>query len=105
MLTTDTGTRFTRATITTTDTPAKKAKKPMNSDGRFIPVSEYFGELTFGLGQMREKLPRESYLNLLKTLDHGKKLTKETAEAIASAVKEWSVSKGEIGRASCRERV
>lgn len=58
------------------------------------PVSEFFGSMTFGLAQMREKLPRDAYQNLLKTLDHGKKLPKETAEAIASAVKEWAVSKG-----------
>jgi len=58
------------------------------------PVSEFFGCNTFGLAQMREKLPKDSYQSLLKTLDHGKKLPKETAEAIASAVKEWSVSKG-----------
>jgi len=59
-----------------------------------LPISDYFGELTFGLGQMREKLPREDYLNLLKTLDQGKKLTRDTADAIASVIKEWAVSKG-----------
>jgi hypothetical protein len=62
--------------------------------GNFGPVSEYFGSLTFGLRQMREKLPREAYQNLIKTLEQGKKLPKETAEAIASSVKEWAVSKG-----------
>jgi glutamine synthetase len=58
------------------------------------PVSEFFGSMTFGLAQMREKLPKDSYQSLLKTLDHGKKLPKETAESIASAVKEWAVAKG-----------
>ncbi len=58
------------------------------------PISDYFGELTFGLGQMREKLAREAYLDLLKTLEHGKKLTRETADAVALVVKEWAVSKG-----------
>ena len=43
---------------------------------------------------MREKLPKDAYSHLIKTLEHGKKLPKETGEAIASAVKEWSVSKG-----------
>ena len=71
--------------------PERKVEKPA---GLNTPVSEYFGSLTFGLAQMREKLPRDAYQNLLKTLDHGKKLPKETAEAIASAVKEWSVNKG-----------
>lgn len=71
--------------------PARKVEKP---GGANAAVSEFFGSLTFGLAQMREKLPKDAYNNLLKTLEHGKKLPKETAEAIASAVKEWSVSKG-----------
>ncbi|MBI1861491.1 MAG: glutamine synthetase III [Deltaproteobacteria bacterium] len=58
------------------------------------PISEYFGELTFGLGQMRDKLPREAYQGLIRTLEQGKKLTKETADDVALAVKEWSVAKG-----------
>lgn len=58
------------------------------------PISEYFGELTFGLTQMREKLPKEAYVNLVKSLDQGKKLTSETADAIATVIKEWAVQKG-----------
>ena len=68
-----------------------KIEKP---GGPNSPVSEYFGSMTFGLAQMRDKLPKDAYQNLLRTLEHGKKLPKETAEAIASAVKEWAVSKG-----------
>lgn len=66
----------------------------MDKNGQAVPISEYFGSLTFGLAQMREKIPREAYQNLLKTLDHGKKLTKETADSVASAVKEWAVGRG-----------
>lgn len=62
--------------------------------GKPAPISDYFGCMTFGLAQMREKLPKDAYSHLLKTLDYGKKLPKEAAEAIASAVKEWAVSKG-----------
>ena len=69
-------------------------KKITDQHGREAAISEYFGCMTFGLAQMREKLPKDAYNHLLKTLDHGKKLPKETAEAIASAIKEWSVSKG-----------
>lgn len=59
-----------------------------------LPVSEYFGELTFGLRQMREKLPKDAFNNLMKTLEKGDKLTKETAEVISQVVKDWAVSKG-----------
>ncbi|MBC7742561.1 MAG: glutamine synthetase III [Bdellovibrionaceae bacterium] len=74
--------------------PIRKIEKVKDAFGKEAPISEYFGCLTFGLGQMREKLPKDAYGNLIKTLEHGKKLPKETAEAIASSVKEWSVTKG-----------
>ena len=74
--------------------PIRIIERIKDKFGKDAPISEYFGCMTFGLAQMREKLPKDAYSNLLKTLEHGKKLPKETAEAIASAVKEWSVSKG-----------
>ena len=76
------------------EAPMRKIEKIKDAFGKDAPISEYFGCMTFGLGHMREKLPKDAYNHLLKTLDHGKKLPKETAEAIASAVKEWSVTKG-----------
>ncbi len=76
------------------DAPIRKIEKVKDAFGKEAPISEYFGCLTFGLGQMREKLPKDAYSNLIKTLEHGKKLPKETAESIASAIKEWSVTKG-----------
>ncbi len=75
-------------------TPVRKIEKIKDQFGKEAPISEYFGCMTFGLAHMREKLPKDSYSHLIKTLDHGKKLPKETAEAIASALKEWAVSKG-----------
>ncbi len=82
------------AFLTAINSPLQKIVKIKDSFGKDAPISEYFGCMTFGLGQMREKLPKDAYAHLIKTLDHGKKLPKETAEAVASAVKEWSVSKG-----------
>ncbi len=43
---------------------------------------------------MRERLPHSAYQDLLKALDQGKKLSKESADAIAQVVKEWAVTKG-----------
>ncbi len=74
--------------------PIRKIEKAKDAFGKEVPISDYFGCLTFGLAQMREKLPKDAYGHLIKTLEQGKKLPKETAEAIASAVKEWSVTKG-----------
>ncbi len=58
------------------------------------PVSEYFGELTFNLGHMREKLQRQAYQELVASLEQGKKLSIETAQLIAQCIREWAVSKG-----------
>ncbi|MCX6111004.1 MAG: glutamine synthetase III [Proteobacteria bacterium] len=58
------------------------------------PVSEYFGELTFGLGEMRERLPRDAFSDLTKALEHGRKLSKDTADAIAKVIMDWAVRKG-----------
>jgi glutamine synthetase len=58
------------------------------------PISQYFGSSTFDLAKMREKLPKESYQNLIKTLEHGKKLNRDSADAIATAIKEWAVAQG-----------
>lgn len=67
----------------------------MSNDNRVVlPVSEYFGELTFGLRQMREKLPKDAFSNLMRTLEKGEKLTKETAEVISQVIKDWAVAKG-----------
>lgn len=58
------------------------------------PISQYFGELTFTLSQMREQLPKEAYQSLTRALENGKKLNKEAADAIALVIKEWAVQKG-----------
>ncbi len=65
-----------------------------NDNTVVLPVSEYFGELTFGLRQMREKLPKDAFANLMRTLEKGDKLTKETAEVISQVIKDWAVAKG-----------
>ncbi len=88
-----------RTTILTSPSPRRKEAKPLtylptNSLGQNLPISEYFGSMTFGLGQFREKLPRETYNNLVKVLEQGKKLDRETANACASVIEDWALSKG-----------
>jgi glutamine synthetase len=73
--------------------PPKRIEKIKNASGKDAAISEYFGCMTFGLAHMREKLPKDAYQALLQTLEKGKKLPKESADAIASAIKEWSVAK------------
>lgn len=58
------------------------------------PVSEYFGELTFNIAHMREKLPREAYQNIIRALEKGEKITEKTGDLVAQVVKDWAVQKG-----------
>ncbi len=57
-------------------------------------TSEYFGINTFGVRQMRDKLPRETYAKLLAAVRHGKKLDVDIAPRVAQAIKEWAIGNG-----------
>lgn len=96
MLSTENGRESGRAAILSSISSDSNARQRVRKSGAATSnlISEYFGELTFGLGHMREKLPKDVYQSLVRTLDQGKKLTKETAEPIALVIKEWAVSNG-----------
>ncbi len=53
-----------------------------------------FGENTFNDRVMREKLPKDVYKKLIKTIQAGEKLDLGIANAVAHAMKEWAISKG-----------
>ena len=59
-----------------------------------INVPEIFGENVFNLEVMREKLPKDVFKSLKKTIDEGKPLDNSIAGAVAHAMKEWAISKG-----------
>ena len=59
-----------------------------------INVPEIFGENVFNLDVMREKLPKDVFRSLKKTIDEGKPLDSSIAGAVAHAMKEWAISKG-----------
>ncbi len=64
------------------------------SIGNGAKASEYFGCNTFNHKVMAEKLPKDVYKSLLKTIRSGKKLDQSIAPAVAHAVKEWALEKG-----------
>ncbi len=57
-------------------------------------IPEYFGSLVFDDRVMRAKLPEEVYQSLRKTIDEGERLDPGVANAVASAMKDWAISKG-----------
>jgi glutamine synthetase len=66
----------------------------LDENGAHPRTSEYFGENTFGVRQMRDKLPRDTYAKLLAAVRHGKKLDGDIAPRVAQAIKEWAIGKG-----------
>ena len=57
-------------------------------------ITENFGSLVFDDRVMKANLPAKVYQSLKKTIDEGKELDIEVANVVATAMKDWAVSKG-----------
>jgi len=57
-------------------------------------VSEIFGSMVFNDSVMKERLPKETYKALHKTIENGKSLDPTIANVVANAMKDWAISKG-----------
>jgi glutamine synthetase len=57
-------------------------------------VSDYFGVNTYGVRQMRDKLPRDVYEKMLAAVRQGKKLDADVATRVAHVIKEWAIGRG-----------
>lgn len=65
-----------------------------NGCGSKVNVPAIFGSQVFNDDVMREKLPKDVYKSLRKTIDQGKDLDINVANAVANAMKDWAVEKG-----------
>ena len=57
-------------------------------------VSDIFGSYVFNNTVMRERLPKETYKALKKTVDEGIPLDIHVANIVANAMKDWAIEKG-----------
>ena len=57
-------------------------------------VPEMFGTLVFNDTVMKERLPKETYKALKKTIEDGKPLDIHVANVVANAMKNWAIQKG-----------
>ncbi len=57
-------------------------------------VTEAFGSLVFNDATMKEKLPKETYKAMQRTIKNGKHLDLEVANVVANAMKDWAIEKG-----------
>ncbi len=58
------------------------------------PVTEIFGSLVFGQKEMQSRLPKDVFKRLQKTMREGSALDLTLADIVATAMKEWAMSRG-----------
>ncbi|MHC4560148.1 MAG: glutamine synthetase III, partial [Planctomycetota bacterium] len=58
------------------------------------PVTKVFGSNVFNDTVMRERLPKDVYQSLKKTIEGNEPLDPASADVIANAMKDWAVEKG-----------
>jgi glutamine synthetase len=68
-----------------------RTPNPDKYDGK---VSELFGENVFHMEAMQEYLPSEAYKSMKKAIQDGTQLDRKMADQVASAMKDWSLTKG-----------
>ncbi|MGN1099820.1 MAG: glutamine synthetase III [Christensenellales bacterium] len=57
-------------------------------------IPEIFGSMVFNDSVMRERLPKDTYKALKKTIATGKHLELDVANVVANAMKDWAIEKG-----------
>lgn len=57
-------------------------------------IPEIFGSMVFNDSVMHDRLPKDTYRSLRKTIDEGKELDLSVANVVASAMKDWAIEKG-----------
>jgi len=68
-------------------------REPINIDyeGK---LSDLFGMNVFHAEMMREYLPSDTYKSMMASMNHGVRLDRKNADQVASAMKDWAISKG-----------
>jgi len=68
----------------------------VNGNGHSAPhdVEAIFGQNTFGLAEMKSRLPKAVFKKITATIEKGEPFDESTADAIALAMKEWAVERG-----------
>ncbi|HEY8197935.1 MAG TPA: glutamine synthetase III [Gemmatimonadales bacterium] len=57
-------------------------------------IDSIFGADVFSRSTMRQRLPKEVYRSLLRTIDHGEPLDPAVADVVAASMKDWAIENG-----------
>ncbi len=70
------------------------AALPTNGSTAFAPVDTIFAANVFTRRIMRQRLPKEVYRSLVRTMDRGEPLDPAVADVVAATMKDWAVEHG-----------
>lgn len=59
-----------------------------------VKRSELFGKNVFNEKTMRQYLTKDAFVGVMNAIQHGKKIDRNIADQVASAMKDWALSKG-----------
>jgi glutamine synthetase len=79
-----------RQAVTTIAQITPPAVKPEDTK----PALDVYGSNVFGLAAMKQRLPKDVFRSLKRTIQSGKPLDPGVADVVASAMKDWAISKG-----------
>ena len=68
--------------------------RAMHSSAGQQPLEEIFGADVFDQRAMRERLPKQTYKALMKTIEDGERLDPHIADVVASVMKDWAMERG-----------
>ncbi len=70
--------------------------KPISPPMNFTetPSSELFGANVFSMAEMEQRLPKQVFKSLKRTIERGEKLDISVADVVADAMKSWAIAKG-----------
>ena len=74
--------------------PATLTTASPNGRTKPFDVEAMFGLNTFGLAEMKSRLPKTVYKRLTATIEKGEPFDETVADAVALAMKEWAVERG-----------
>jgi glutamine synthetase len=69
-------------------------RTPVEVNAPSVKISEYFACNVFGKEAMRSTLSGDIYDKLIASIESGARIDRDVADAVASAMKTWAVSKG-----------
>ena len=71
----------------------RKCSVPMNEQGKYLKVSQYYGENVYNY-HLSKSLSLEDKDSLKQVIDGKRTITKDLASKIANSVMDWAIAKG-----------